>query len=116
MLANPKRPQILTLLPVVFMVSGLVCLAVAGWGSGAPVFHAPQALSASAGAAIAHVAASRIGLAALAPAPASPADPPAAPPAPGNDNTLPLWIGLGALGVLLVLEGGALALDARQAR
>jgi hypothetical protein len=116
MSANPKRPRLLTLLPMVFMVSGLVCLAVAGWGSVAPTLRAPQALPAPAGAVLAHVAASRIGLAALAPAPASPADPQDAPPAAGNDNPLPLWIGLGALGLLLVLEGGALALDAREAR
>ena len=113
--ANPKLPHILTLLPVVFMVAGLVCLAGAGWGSIAPALRRP-ALSAPAGAALAPVAMSRIGLAALAPAPASPADPPDAPPASGGDNSLPLWIGLGALGLLLVLEGGALALDARQAR
>ena len=114
--ANPKRPRILTWLPVVFMVAGLICLAGAGWGSIAPALHASQALSAPASAAIAPAAVSRVGLAALLPAPASPADPPATPPAPAGDNNLPLWVGLGALGLLLVLEGGALALDARQAR
>jgi hypothetical protein len=114
--ATPKRPHILTLLPVVFMVAGLVCLAVAGWGRVVPTLHPPQAIAAPAGAAIASAAVSRVGLDSLLPAPASPADPPATPPAPAGDNNLPLWVGLGALGLLLVLEGGALALDARQAR
>jgi hypothetical protein len=82
----------------------------------APALHPPQALSALAGAAPAHAVVSRVGLAALLPAPAQPADPDGATTDSGSDNALPLWIGLGALGLLLVLEGGALALDARQAR
>ena len=113
--ANPKRPRILTWLPVVFMVAGLICLAGAGWGSIAPALHTSQVVSVPARAAIAPAAVSRVGLAALLPAPASPADPPTTAPAPTGNN-LPLWIGLGALGLLLVLEGGALALDARQTR
>ena len=115
MTANPKCPHILTLLPAAFMVAGLICLAVAGWGSVAPAFTAPRPLSAQTGAAVTYAAVSRVGLASLVPAPASPADPQDAPPAGAGDNNLPLWIGVGALGVLLVLEGGALALDARQA-
>jgi hypothetical protein len=114
--ANRKRPHILTLLPVIFMVAGLVCLAGAGWGSVAPTLTAPQALSGPTRAAVAHAAVSRVGLAALLPAPARPADPDGDTPGSGSDNNLPLWIGLGALGLLLVLEGGALALDARQSR
>src|SRR5690349_21382064 len=63
--ANPKRPHILTLLPVVFIVGGLICLAGAGWGSIAPALYPPQTLSAPTGAAIASAAVSRAGVAAL---------------------------------------------------
>lgn len=111
-----NRPRILTLLPLLFMVAGLVCLAGAGLGGVAPALHPPQVLPAPARATLAHAAVSRVGLAALLPAPAQPADPDGTTTDSGSDNPLPLWIGLGALGLLLVLEGGALALDARQAR
>lgn len=113
---NRPRPYILTLLPVVLMVAGLGCLAGAALGGVAPALHPPQALSAPAGATLAHAAVSRVGLAALLPAPAQPAEPDNATTDSGSDGNLPLWIGLGALGLLLLLEGGALALDARQAR
>ena len=116
MTANPKCPHILTLLPVAFMVAGLICLAAAGWGSVGPALSAPRTLSVQPAAPVTYAAVSRMGLAALLPAPASPADPQDAPPSPAGDTNLPLWIGVGALGLLLGLEGGALALDARQAR